>query len=103
MGANATFSNTSAAGAVTLNAKTGFITTESLSTSANNEYILTWTNNRLNTNSVVLTNVMNGTNTGGIPGIVAVDTSTNGQAIMHVHNYGNGAFNGTLTIKFLIP
>jgi hypothetical protein len=102
-GNTAVYSNTAITGAVKLNAKSGFITTESLSTAAGADYVLIFTNNRISTNSVPLFNVMNGTNTGGAPTITTINTTTNGQAIVDIHNCGTSAFNGTLTLKFLVP
>lgn len=99
----ATFSNTAVAGAVTLNAKSGFITSESLTTAAGSDYVLTFTNNRISPNSIPVINVMNGTNTGGMPTLATVNTKTNGQVVIDVHNTGSSAFNGTLTITFLVP
>lgn len=101
-GNNSNFSNTAAAGAVKLNAKTGFITSESLTTAAGSDYVLTFTNNRVNLNSVIVFNVMNGTNTGGMPTLATVNTTTNGVVTVDVHNSGAAAFNGTLVLKFQI-
>jgi hypothetical protein len=101
-GNTAIYTNSAVAGAVTLNAKSGYLTSESLTTAAGSDYVLTFTNNRISPNSIVQVNVMNGTNSGGVPTLATVNTTTSGQATIDVHNDGSSAFNGTLVLKFLV-
>ncbi len=92
---------TAAAGAVTLNSLNGVITSESLTTAAAAEYTLTLTNSFITANSVILCSAGLGTSTNGMAGIGGVKAGA-GSATITVTNLGTVAFNGTITINFVI-
>ena len=95
-------SGTSAAGAVTLNARAGVITTESVSTAAGSDYAFTLTNSFIGPDSVVLVNVYNGTNTTAYPVVYSIAPAS-GSVVLKVRNaHATVALNGTLKIGFLV-
>lgn len=93
---------TASAGAATLSANCGTITSEALTTAAAAAYTLTLTNTVVLANSVVTVSVDNGTNTQGIPSLSTV-TPTAGQVVIKIYNvHASQALNGTLKIRFLV-
>jgi hypothetical protein len=93
---------TSAAGAVTLNANTGIITTEtSLTTAAGATYSLVVTDDRVGATSVIDASLQNGTNNGGSPVLGRIVPAA-GSVTFVVHNAGASALNGSLKITFCI-
>lgn len=94
---------TASSNAATLNnAGAGVITTESLTTVAGTEYLLTLTNNMIAATDIVLASVGNGSNTGGNPG-VTLSQANAGTATIRVRNgHASAAFNGTLKIGFFV-
>jgi hypothetical protein len=94
---------TASSGAVTLNAKAGRVTSESLTTAQNAIYTLTITNSEVSATSIVLATVANGTNTQGTPMVVRTQPSA-GSLVVTVQNKhaSSEALNGTLVVSFLI-
>jgi hypothetical protein len=92
---------TATAGAATLAALNGKITTEALTTAQNVNYTLTITNSRIAAADIVLASVANGTNTQGTPIIVRV-TPAAGSVVIIVRNAHESAqaLNGTLVVSF---
>jgi hypothetical protein len=99
----ATATGSATAGSVTLNKRSGIITTTSSTNAVQTAYALTISNSTVKNgaNSVVLAWVLNGTNSGGAPTIGTI-TGSSGQLIINVVNGGTSAFNGTLKVGFLI-
>lgn len=94
---------TAAAGAATLNAQCGTITTEALTTAAGADYTLTLTNTRVDAGCVPFFSVSNGTNTAGSPCWAHSSVVTEDQLIVKVRNtHASAALNGTLKINFLL-
>ncbi len=93
---------TAAAGAATLNAQTGTITSEAITTAAGAAYTLTLTNSFVTAGSVVLVNIKNGSNSQGIPTPGRV-TEADGSVVVIVNNlHASQAFNGTIKIGFSV-
>lgn len=93
---------TAASGAATLNAYSGKITTESLSTAAGATYTLTLTDNGIAAEDGLLVTVGNGTNSAGTPA-VANATAKAGSATIVVQNiHASSALNGTLVVTFKV-
>lgn len=92
---------TAAAGAATLNAESGVVTSEALTTAQNATYTLTITNSKILATDMVLCSLANGTNTQGTPVIVRV-TPANGSLVILVKNMHDAAqaLNGTIKITF---
>jgi hypothetical protein len=92
---------TATAGAATLNALHGKVTSESLTTAQNVNYTLTITNSRIAAADIVMASVANGTNTQGTPVIVRV-TPAAGSVVVIVRNAHDSAqaFNGTIVVSF---
>jgi hypothetical protein len=92
---------TATAGAATLAALNGKITTEALTTAQDVNYTLTITNSRIAAADIVLASVANGTNTQGTPIIVRV-TPAAGSVVIIVRNAHESAqaLNGTLVVSF---
>jgi hypothetical protein len=90
------------AGAATLNALQGKITTETLTTAQNAEYVLTITNPAIAAADMVFATVNNGTNSAGTPCVVRV-TPAAGSVVIVVRNIISTAtaFNGTLVVGFM--
>ena len=96
-----TGSATSTANAATINAQTGVITTEALTTAAGATYVMTLTNSLINASSVVQPIVGRGTGTGC--GLVPITvTPTTGSVVMVFQNPGATALNGTYKIAFSV-
>jgi len=93
---------TSTAGAATVNHQAGVITTEILSTAAASAYAFTLTNSRITTASIVLLQLMGGTNT--TRGLELRAIPGNGSATLSIYNNnvaGTG-LNGTLIFGFVV-
>ena len=92
---------TSTAGAATINAQTGVITTEALTTAASATYTMTLTNAAIATTSIVLVTVGKGTATNGkmTPTFV---TPAQGSAVIILQNIDTAAVNGTIKIGFKV-
>jgi hypothetical protein len=94
-------SATATAGAATLNARRGRITSEALTTAAGAQYTLTLTNSFINTSTLLLVTVDNGTNTRDDLTVQRVTVAA-GSAVIIVKNTGASlALNGTIVITFL--
>lgn len=94
---------TAVAGAATLNANAGMVTSEALTTAQNALYTLTLTNSFVAASDIVFTTLQNGTNTQGTPVIVRV-TPGSGSLVIVVKNMHDAAqaLNGTIKIGFAI-
>jgi hypothetical protein len=92
----------STAGAATVNAQVGQITTEALTTAAGATYTFTLTNSLIRATSVVLVTVGRGTATTGEP-VVQFLTPAAGSAVILVRNVAAAAaLNGTITVNFAV-
>lgn len=92
---------TATAGAATLNALQGIITTEALSTAAGAEYTLTLTNNQIAAGDFVLATA-DAASSAGTPGIGGC-TVTAGQVVITVTNlHASTAFNAAIKIGFKV-
>lgn len=102
-GNTAKATGTSAAGAITMNAGRGVITTESLSTAAGAVYTLTLTNSRIAAADIVIAQCrVGGTNTTVGPAVVTV-TPAAGSAVINIRNtHAASALNGTIAVDFLV-
>lgn len=93
---------TAASGAATLNAQTGTITSEAITTAAGAAYTLTLTNSFVKAASVVLVNFKNGTNSQGTLALGSV-TEANGSVVIIFNNlHASQALNGTIKIGFSV-
>lgn len=90
------------AGAVTVNAQRGLVTTEALTTAALLSYTLTLTNNRVTATSVVQVSIQNGTNTQGIPILLSVAPGSGSCVITIINLAAILAMNGSLKIAFVV-
>lgn len=96
-----TGSATSTAGAATINAQTGVITTESLTTAAGATYTMTLTNSYIQASSIVTPVAGRGTNTSC--GLVPITvTPAAGSCVMIFQNPGLTALSGTMKIAFTV-
>lgn len=94
---------TAVAGAATLNAQVGVITSEALTTAAGADYTLTLTNTRVDAGCVPFFTVVNGTNSAGGPCWAHSPVITEDQVVVKVRNtHGANALNGTIKINFLL-
>jgi hypothetical protein len=92
---------TSSAGAVTLNAMAGIITTEPLTTAAAAVYTLTLTNANITTSTIVQVSVDKGSST-GTP-CVAYVTPSAGSAVIAIQNiHASAAFNAAIKISYVL-
>lgn len=92
---------TATAGAATLNADSGKVTSESLTTAADTDYTLTITNSKIAATSKVVASVANGTNSQGAP-VVTLVTPGAGSLVIVVRNVNaSQALNGTLVVTFV--
>ena len=93
---------TSTAGAATINHQAGVVTTESLTTASGSAYSFTLTNSRITTSSIVLCQLLGGTNTKH--GLSFTATSSSGSATISVLNndISAAALNGTLIFGFVV-
>ena len=91
------------AGAATLNAQTGKVTSESLTTAQNVNYTMTITNNQIAAADIVLASIANGTNTQGTPVLLRVTPGAGSVAIVirNAHESAQ-ALNGTLVVSFQV-
>lgn len=91
------------AGAATVNAQRGYVTSEALTTAAGAAYTLTLTNSRIAAASHVVATVEDGTNTQGIPVVGTVKVTAAGTAVIKVYNlHASQALNGTILISFTV-
>ena len=87
---------------VTLNTRTGLITTAALTTAAGSEITITLNNATIKSNSIVLTQIVGGTNSGnGVPLIRRV-TASAGSCAFLIRNIGSAAFSGSLVIGYQV-
>lgn len=93
---------TAVAGAVTLNAMMGKITTEALTTAAAAAYTLTITNDRIVAVDHVYVSIANGTNSAGVPIVSRVTCAAGSVAIVISNEHAANAFNGTLIVSFKV-
>jgi hypothetical protein len=93
---------TSTAAAATINHQAGVVTTEALTTAAASAYAFTLTNTRITTSSIVLVQLMGGTNT--TRGIECRAIPSNGSAAISLYNnnVAGTALNGTLIFGFVV-
>lgn len=92
---------TSTANAATINAQTGVITTEALTTAAGGTYLMTLTNSAIVATSIVTVTVAMGTATLG--GLVPIRvTPAAGTCSILLQNVGLNAVNGTIKIGFKV-
>lgn len=97
-----TWNNTATAGASTLNASSGLITSEALTTAADSDYVLTLTNNRVTALSIVYPVVQSGTNTTVGTSVQSV-TPGAGSVVIRIRNtHATDAWNGTIKIRFMV-
>lgn len=90
-------------GAATLNADTGIVTSEALTTAQNAAYTLTITNNKVAAGDLVFATVFNGTNSQGVPTVARAQAAA-GQIVILVTNQAATAvaFNGTIRVGFMV-
>jgi hypothetical protein len=93
---------TASAGAATLNAPAGVVTSEALTTAAAAAYTLTLTNNVVEADDLVFASVANGTNTQGIPTLGRVTPGAGSVVITVTNLHASQALNGTLKIAFFV-
>lgn len=93
---------TATAGAATLNAYNGQITSESLTTAAGADYTLTLTDSCIAAADMVLTTVQLGTSTTGDALHGAVTPGAGTCTIVIRNGHATAAFNGTIIIGFLM-
>lgn len=90
------------AGAATLNAGRGVVTSEALTTAAGAVYTLTLTNSTIAATSIVQATAQFGTSTTGQP-VVATATPAAGSVVFKVQNIsGAAALNGTIKVAFTV-
>lgn len=91
------------AGAATVSAQRGYVTSEALTTAAGAAYTLTLTNTLIAAASQVVATVENGTNTQGIPVVSTAKVPAAGSAVIVVYNlHASQALNGTILISFTV-
>lgn len=91
---------TSTAGAATINKQGGVITTESLTTAAASAYAFTLTNSEISSSSIVLLQLMGGTNTTRGLELRAIPGSGTCAISIYNNNVAGTALNGTLIFGF---
>lgn len=100
--ANGSAKAVAAAGAATLNALAGIITSEDLTTAAGADYVLTLADTQIAATDFVTAQAQLGTSTDGLPQVVGVAVSAN-QAVITVRNQDAAdAFNGNIKIAFQV-
>lgn len=93
---------TASSGAATLNANSGVITSESLTTAAAGEYTLTLTNSKARTSDQFIVTVGLGSSTTGVPAVTSASCTTNGTVVINISNvHVSAALNGTIKIGFI--
>ena len=91
------------AGAATLAATQGKITSEALTTAQNLFYTLTITNTSVAAADIVVASVANGTSTTGTPVITSITPAANSLVIVVQNMHASAvALNGTLVISFQV-
>jgi hypothetical protein len=93
---------TSTAGAATVNHQAGVITTEALTTASGSAYAFTLTNSRINASSIVLCQLMGGTNTKHGLSFTAVPTAGSCAISVLNNDISAAALNGTLIFGFVV-
>jgi hypothetical protein len=93
---------TSTAGAATINHQAGVVTTEALTTAAASAYAFTLTNSRITTASIVLLQLMGGTNTTRGLELRAIPGSGSATLSIYNNNVAGSALNGTLIFGFVV-
>lgn len=93
---------TATAGAATLNALGGVVTSESLSTAAGGTYTLTLTDSFIAATSRVFVSIGKGTDTTGVPTIATVTPGSGSVAIVVQNIHASAALNGTITFMFWV-
>jgi hypothetical protein len=90
------------AGAATINAPAGVVTSESITTAAAATYTLTVSNPQVAATDIVFASVQNGTNSAGLAHIATV-TPAAGSLVVIVRNaHASAAFNGTVKVAFVV-
>ena len=93
---------TATAGAATLHKNSGVITSESLTTAAAAEYVLTLTNAEAKVGDHFIVTAGLGTSTTGVPGATSATCTTAGTVVINITNvHASAAFNGTIKIGFI--
>lgn len=93
---------TSTAAAATINADSGIVTTEALTTAAAAVYTFTLTNSQITTASKCDVTVGLGTSSAGLP-VLSTVTPASGSAVIKIANlHASAALNGTLKIFFKV-
>jgi hypothetical protein len=93
---------TSTAGAATINHQAGVVTTEILSTASGSAYSFTLTNSRITTASIVLCQLLGGTNTKHGLSFTAVPGSGSAAISVLNNDISAAALNGTLIFGFVV-
>lgn len=93
---------TSTAGAATINHQSGVVTTEALTTAAASAYAFTLTNSRITTSSIVLLQLMGGTNTTRGIELRAIPGTGSATLSLYNNNVAGTALNGTLIFGFVV-
>lgn len=93
---------TATAGAATLNQLAGSVTSESLTTAAGANYVLTITNNKIVASDQVLAVVSGGTNSAGIPVLMKVVPGSGAVVVTISNLHATVALNGTLRVTFAV-
>jgi hypothetical protein len=91
---------TSTAGAATINHQAGVVTTEALTTAAAAAYAFTLTNSRITTSSIVILQLMGGTNTTRGIELRAIPGAGSATLSLYNNNVAGTALNGTLIFGF---
>jgi hypothetical protein len=94
----ATLTAAATAGAATLNAGYGVITSEALTTAAAAVYTLTWTNSAVAATSLALCSVGNGTNTTVGPSLAGVTPGAGSLVVVVRNTHASSALNGTIKV-----
>lgn len=92
---------TAAAGAATLNAQSGVVTSEALVTAAAASYTLTITNSKIAATDIVMASVAYGTASAGEPAINRVTPATGSLVIIVRNEAAAAALNGTIKVAFV--
>jgi hypothetical protein len=94
---------TATAGAATLNAKSGKVTSEGLTTAQNGVYTLTITNPSVKATDIVFASVANGTNTQGSPVVTRVQPGAGSLVVLVANLHVSAqALNGTIVVSFMV-
>lgn len=93
---------TSTAGAATINHQAGVVTTEALTTASGSAYSFTLTNSRITAESIVLCQLMGGTNTKYGLSFTAVPSSGSAAISVLNNDISAAALNGTLIFGFVV-